>query len=192
MAAILPRFPGVAFITGAGGTGDYPQTPFRIAEPIFHTHTPSFLGIGAAVAAALARSGCTKLAITDINRASLSRTHDALMRINPKAHVTSNAGDISDPSFVDSLMAEATKTFRRVDYAVNCAGILGNDLRSTETPVSSFDTITNVNYKGTWLTARAALGQMLKQEPLAEHPGQRGAVVNIASQLGIVARPGAG
>ena len=33
---------------------------------------------------------------------------------------------------------------------------------------------------------------MLKQEPLAEQPAQRGSIVNIASQLGIVARPGAG
>lgn len=30
---------------------------------------------------------------------------------------------------------------------------------------------------------------MIKQQPLSEHPEQRGAVVNIASQLGIVARP---
>ena len=33
---------------------------------------------------------------------------------------------------------------------------------------------------------------MLKQQPLAEQPKQRGAIVNIASQLGLVARPGAG
>ncbi|KAL9942250.1 hypothetical protein ACHAO5_008147 [Verticillium nonalfalfae] len=32
---------------------------------------------------------------------------------------------------------------------------------------------------------------MLEQEALAEHPRQRGAIVNIASQLGIVARPAA-
>jgi hypothetical protein len=33
---------------------------------------------------------------------------------------------------------------------------------------------------------------MLKQEPMEEQPKQRGSIVNIASQLGIVARPGAG
>ena len=144
------------------------------------------------MAKAFARSGCTKFAITDINQDSLSRTRDALLSVAPSAQITSRHGDISDESFVDSLMAETAKTFRRVDYAVNCAGILGNDLRSTESPVSAFDRINNVNYKGTWLASRAALGQMLKQDPLAEHAGQRGAVVNIASQLGVVARPGAG
>lgn len=89
-------------------------------------------------------------------------------------------------------MSETAKSFGRVDYAVNCAGILGNDARSTETSVRSYDAVMDVNCKGVWLSARAAMGQMLKQEPLAEHPGQRGTVVNIASQLGIVARPGAG
>lgn len=152
----------------------------------------SYLGIGAAVAKAFTRSGCTRFAITDINRDSLALTHDAILAINPKAQITSRAGDVSDESFVDSLMAEATKAFRRVDYAVSCAGILGNDLRSSESPVSAFDKINRVNYKGTWLSSRAALGQMVKQEPLEAHPGQRGAIVNMASQLGVIARPGAG
>ena len=33
---------------------------------------------------------------------------------------------------------------------------------------------------------------MLKQEPLEEQSKERGSIVNIASQLGIVGRPGAG
>jgi short-subunit dehydrogenase len=39
------------------------------------------------------------------------------------------------------------------------------------------------------------LTQMLKQEPLPTHDwrkGNRGAIVNIASQLGLVSRPSAG
>ncbi len=49
--------------------------------------------------------------------------------------------------------------------------------------------MTNINYRGVWLSSRAELAQMLKQEPLPTHdgrPGSRGAIVNIASQLGIV------
>lgn len=160
---------------------------------ISRTHSHRYvLGIGAAVATAFVKSGCSRLAITDINPDSLARTRDTLRRINLDAHIASRAGDVSDESFVDSFMSETAKTFGRVDYAVNCAGILGNDTRSTETPVRSYNTIMDVNCKGVWLSSRAALAQMLKQDPLAEHPGQRGAVVNIASQLGIVARPGAG
>lgn len=113
------------------------------------------------------------------------------MEINPKAQVTTRDGDIADESFVSSFVEDVAKTYSRLDYGINCAGILTESMRSTETPISTFDAITNINYRGTWLSSRAALAQMLKQKPLPDHPGSRGAIVNIASQLGIVARPGA-
>ncbi|KAI3395898.1 hypothetical protein diail_683 [Diaporthe ilicicola] len=162
------KFPGVAFITGAGGTG-----------------------IGAAVAKGFARSGCSRIAITDLNRKSLADTRDAILHIDPKAQVVSQAGDVSDESFVSSFVRDVARRFSRIDYSVGCAGILGESLRSHETSTAAFDLITNVNYKGSWLVSRAVLGRMLRQEPLEEHPGQRGAIVNIASQLGVVARPAA-
>ncbi|KAF7535218.1 hypothetical protein G7054_g5552 [Neopestalotiopsis clavispora] len=166
-ATTVFKLPGVALITGAGGTG-----------------------IGAAVARGFARSGCSRIAITDLNGDSLRATQNAILKINPQAEVTAREGDISNESFVSSFVADVARTYKRLDYAVNCAGILTESARSTETPVSVFDAINNVNYRGTWLSSRAALAAMLAQEPLA--PGKtRGAVVNIASQLGIVARPGA-
>ncbi|KAK0385193.1 hypothetical protein NLU13_7671 [Sarocladium strictum] len=168
MASVLTRLPGVALITGAGGTG-----------------------IGAAVAKTFARSGCARIALTDINEKSLAQTRDAVLQINPEAQISTLAGDISDDKFVLAFTEQVTGTFKRLDYAVNCAGILGESLRSDETPVEVFDRINKVNYRGSWLVARAALGWMVGQEPLREHPAQRGAIVNVASQLGIVARPGA-
>lgn len=84
-------------------------------------------------------------------------------------------------------------TFERLDYAVNCAGILGgNTAKAVDMPTEAFDGINSVNYRGVWLSCRAQLRNMLAQEPLEEHAKQRGAIVNLASQLGIVARPGAG
>ncbi|KAK0371102.1 short-chain dehydrogenase [Colletotrichum limetticola] len=162
------KFPGVAFITGAGGTG-----------------------IGAAVAKGFARSGCSRIAITDLNQKSLADTRDAILQINPEAQVFSQEGDISNEGFVNSFVGDIAKKFLRIDYSVSCAGILGQSLRSHETSTADFDLITNVNYKGSWLASRAALSQMLRQQPHEEHPEQRGAIVNIASQLGIVARPAA-
>ncbi|KAI0201770.1 oxidoreductase [Astrocystis sublimbata] len=159
------NLPGVALITGAAGTG-----------------------IGAAVAKAFAHCGCSRLAITDIK--SLSSTRDALLKINPGIQILSREGDVSDESFVDSLMADVKSTFNRLDYAVNCAGILGPPQRSHETPPSAYDRVMDTNLKGTWLISRAALGIMIAQEP-TDHAGQRGAIVNIASQLGIVGRPAA-
>ena len=93
---------------------------------------------------------------------------------------------------MDSFIGEVAHTFGRLDYAVNCAGIFGDALRSTEMSTETFDQINNVNYRGCWLSSRAELRQMINQEPLPSHdpsrPPQRGAVVNIASQLGLVGR----
>ncbi|KAI1139485.1 NAD(P)-binding protein [Hypoxylon sp. FL0543] len=166
MASGIFKLPGVAFITGAAGTG-----------------------IGAAVARGFARSGCAKLAITDIQAKQLAQTRDAILSINPDAQVLAREGDVTSEAFVTSFAAEVVKKFSRVDYAVNCAGILGASLRTHETPLAEFERVASVNWKGTWLASRAALAQMVEQEPLEEHRGQRGAVVNIASQLGIVGRP---
>ncbi|OTB04611.1 hypothetical protein M426DRAFT_320721 [Hypoxylon sp. CI-4A] len=165
MASGIFKLPGVAFITGAAGTG-----------------------IGAAVARAFARSGCTGLALTD--NQPLAQTTAAIHAINPRAQVLAQEGDIRSEAFVTSFTAAATKKFSRLDYAVSCAGVLGEEaLRTHETSVAEFERVADVNWKGAWLASRAALAHMVDQEPLAEHPGQRGAVVSIASQLGIVARP---
>ncbi|KAI9930026.1 hypothetical protein ASPWEDRAFT_167695 [Aspergillus wentii DTO 134E9] len=170
--ALQYSFPGVAVVTGAGGTG-----------------------IGAAVAKRFAASGCSRIAITDLNATSLEQTRQAVLSTNPQARVVHMAGDIADEKFVDTFIKEVAATFERLDYAVNCAGILGAAERSTEMTPESFDIVNNVNYRGSWLFSRAALKEMLKQDPLPSHDPdrspQRGAVVNIASQLGIVGRPSA-
>jgi len=98
---------------------------------------------------------------------------------------------VADEFFVDSFAADIGNKFGRLDYAVSCAGVLGDSLRTHETPLSAYNRIMDINLKGTWLASRAALNIMTKQDPLGR-PGQRGAIVNIASQLGIVARPTAG
>lgn len=137
-------------------------------------------------------SNCTKIVITDLNEATLAVTKDALLAINPNVSILSTAGDISKEDFVQSLAQSAIQTFRRIDYAVNCAGVNAPSLRSHETPLSVFDHVNNVNYRGCWLSSRAWISQMLLQEPLSDHPEQRGSIVNIASQLGLIARPDAG
>jgi NAD(P)-dependent dehydrogenase (short-subunit alcohol dehydrogenase family) len=150
-------------------------------------------GIGAAVAKGFAQSGCLKLAITDINSDTLDQTRNAILSINSLIHVFAEAGDISDEKFVDSFTNDTFSKFGRLDYAVNCAGILGgNTIKAVEMTTDAFDRLNDINYKGSWLSCRAQLRNMLKQEPLGEHPAQRGSIVNIASQLGLVARPGAG
>ncbi len=162
----LSRFPGVALITGAGGTG-----------------------IGAAVACAFARAGCLRFAITDQNAATLQKTKDDIRAIQPGAVVLAADGDVAADGFAAAFVGDAVAQHGRIDYAVLCAGIAGAAQRSHELPVAEFDRINGVNYRGAWLSARAALGQMVGQ-PLdgSTARGCRGAIVHVASQLGLVAR----
>jgi NAD(P)-dependent dehydrogenase (short-subunit alcohol dehydrogenase family) len=141
------------------------------------------------VARGFIHSGCTKIAITDVNAATLSQTKAVLETLNPSAQILAIDGNIADEAFVDSLLQSVVSAFDRLDYAVNCAGVLGPSLRSDETAVAEFDRINGVNYRGCWLSSRAELRVMKAQTPLVDHPGQRGAVVSIASQLGVVGRP---
>lgn len=154
------------------------------------------LGIGAHTAIGFAQEGCRRIAITDWKPDLLAQSEQAVKDISPDVQVLALAGDITDPAFVDSFISAVVDRFGRVDYAVNCAGVLGGEARSTEQSLAAFDVVNNVNYRACWLSSRAEIAAMLKQEPLPAHaPGrdpQRGAIVNIASQLGIVGRPQAG
>ncbi|KAK8172362.1 oxidoreductase [Phyllosticta citrichinensis] len=172
MAASQTLFPGVALVTGAAGSG-----------------------IGNATAHAFADAGCRRIAITDINPTTLESTKKSVEKKFPKSKIFALAGDISSSEFVDNFIAQVVQIFGRLDYCVNCAGVLGPGKDSTTTSIEEFDRVNAVNYRGCWLTSRAQLKTMVDQEPLASHdglrPAQRGAIVNIASQLGIVGRPNA-
>ncbi|KAJ5176914.1 uncharacterized protein N7482_002791 [Penicillium canariense] len=165
-------FPGVAVVTGAGGTG-----------------------IGAAVARAFAAAGCERIAITDLNEVTLEQTKQAVAAAHPNVRLLVHPGNVADDQFADSFIDKVVQYFGRVDYAVNCAGVLGQPLRSAETSVAEFDRVNNINYRGCWLSSRAQLKQMVRQDALPSHDSsrspQRGAIVNVASQLGIVSRPSA-
>jgi NAD(P)-dependent dehydrogenase (short-subunit alcohol dehydrogenase family) len=181
-------FPGVAVITGAGGTG----RPSTRNIDIGHSHNT---GIGAATTKAFAAAGCKRIAITDLNEKSLNQTAEAIKSTYPDVRLLVKAGNVAEDQFADSIIDAVVQEFGRVDYAVNCAGVLGKSLRSAETSLEEFDRVNNINYRGCWLSSRAELRQMVKQSGLPSHdvnrPPQRGAVVNVASQLGIVSRPGA-
>lgn len=164
-------FPGVAVVTGAAGTG-----------------------MGAAIAKSFAQEGCKKIAITDMNRDLLDDTRRVIVGKHTDVQVVAVVGDISDENFVDSFFAQVVQEMGRISYAVNCAGIMGNNKNSTSTSTADFDRINSINYRGCWLSSRAELKYMVQQEPLQSHdgrPGERGSIVNIASQLGVVGRPNA-
>jgi NAD(P)-dependent dehydrogenase (short-subunit alcohol dehydrogenase family) len=157
-------------------------------------------GIGGHTARAFAEANCARIAITDLSDGLLGETASALKEINPSCTIYAEAGDISSPGFVTGFFSNVKDKFGRIDYAVNCAGVLGPDGRSHELSLESFDLVNQVNYRGCWLSSRAELGIMVAQSVLSVDPEgqtaqpgparaqQRGAIVNVASQLGIVGR----
>ncbi|WWC87720.1 uncharacterized protein L201_002612 [Kwoniella dendrophila CBS 6074] len=178
---------GVALITGAGGCG-----------------------IGAATAKAFALSGVDKLVLTDINEVTLLETVKnihSFMKSSNDSYIRGRSavleiepftGDITDTEFIDELFKTIKTRFGRLDYAVNCAGISGNNQSSDLSDIKDFDKITNVNYRALWYCSKKELELMKSQDILGKEINggeiprkQRGSIVNIASQLGIVGRPDA-
>ena len=155
-------------------------------------------GIGQACAILLAKEGVSGILVADMVVEAAKDTISECQAVATNRQFQGKAFpvDVTQEDSVRSLFNEMTSAFGRIDYCVNCAGALGPGKDSTSTSLEEFDKVNAVNYRGCWLTSRAQLKAMMRQDPLPSHdarrPAQRGAIVNIASQLGIVGRPNAG
>jgi NAD(P)-dependent dehydrogenase (short-subunit alcohol dehydrogenase family) len=135
-----------------------------------------------------------RIALLDRNAAGLAETAKliAALSLPKKAEVFTQVIDVLEEESIASAIGAVVKLWGRIDYAVNSAGITGNNRISSETLTSQFDNINGINYRGAWLCSREELRVMLNQEPYPTHDGRsgnRGSVVNVASQLGFVGRP---
>jgi NAD(P)-dependent dehydrogenase (short-subunit alcohol dehydrogenase family) len=161
-------YPGVAVITGAAS------------------------GIGRTTATSFAAEGCTKIAICDLNEPGLEETKSLILAANSSADVLVVPLNVASEEAVQSAFATIISRFQRIDYAVNAAGVVGAIKPTHDYSAAEFDFVNGINYRGVFLCSREELRQMLTQEPLPTHdgrPGNRGSIVNIASQLGLVGRP---
>ena len=96
--------------------------------------------------------------------------------------------DASRADDLARLVAAAIGHGGRLDVMVLNAGIAGRHSKSLlETTEEDWDAIMAVNLRGVFLGAKAAVAQMLEQEPIRE---VRGRVVIISSQHGMVGPPG--
>lgn len=129
-------------------------------------------GIGAAAAAKLGDHGCRVVAL------DLSSAGPAI--VSP---VVGFAGcDISDEVSVESALAAAAGLLGGIDVVVNAAGVVR---RSTlpQTSVSEWDEVMGVNARGSFLLAKYAFPYLAQ--------GTSPRLILVASQLGLVAIPGA-
>jgi NAD(P)-dependent dehydrogenase (short-subunit alcohol dehydrogenase family) len=134
-------------------------------------------GIGAAIATLFARQKA-RVAVVDVDERAGRRTADAISGAG--GHADAFRCDVSDAGGVARLFDQIAATDRRVDILVNNAGIahVGTIERTTE---ADFDRLYQVNVKGVFLCARAAVPIMVR------HGG--GVILNMASIASLIGIP---
>ncbi len=135
-------------------------------------------GIGRQIAEKLAGQGAD-VAICDLKEEWLAETAAAIQALGRK--VLPLAVDVGDGDAVNACIAEVIKVFGKVDIMVNNAGIT-KDTLLVRMSDEDWDAVLRVNLKGTFLFSRAVSKHMMKQ--------RGGAIVNIASVIGLIGNAG--
>lgn len=92
--------------------------------------------------------------------------------------------DATNEEQVKEMISFTEKTYGRLDFAYNNAGIMPDDTLTADLPTSEFDRVINVNLRSMFLCMKYELKQMLKQ-------GDDGySIVNCSSIGGIIGMPG--
>ena len=94
------------------------------------------------------------------------------------------ACDVTVPDQVEAAFAQTVTRFGRVDALFNNAGMSAKAAPIDEIPLDTWFEVVNVNLNGMYLCARAAFGQMRRQDP------QGGRIINNGSISAHVPRPG--
>ena len=137
--------------------------------------TGASFGIGRATAIAFAQRGA-KLVLADWKEDPEQQTMKQVKALGADAMFV--RCDVSKASDVQNLMDSCIKTYGRLDYAFNNAGIEGAQAITHECSEENWDNTIAVDLKGIWLCMKYEIPQMLKQ------PGS--AIVNCSSVAGLV------
>lgn len=132
-------------------------------------------GLGLAMAAGLASAGAN-LMIVNRNANDGQQAADALSR-DYGISAVAFAADITNPEQTEAMAEATVETFGKIDILINSAGINIRGPIDELTP-DQFDSVMNINVKGTWLCCRAVT-------PYMKQAG-RGSIINLASTLGLV------
>ncbi|HDJ2726768.1 TPA: SDR family oxidoreductase [Staphylococcus aureus] len=127
-------------------------------------------GIGEAIATLLHEEG-VKVILAGRNKDKLQNVANQLAQDSVKVVPT----DVTKEEEVDELIKMAQQTFGGLDIVINSAGQMLSS-KITDYQVDEWDSMIDVNIKGTLYTAQAALPTMLEQSS--------GHLINIASISG--------
>jgi 3-oxoacyl-[acyl-carrier protein] reductase len=131
-------------------------------------------GIGRVISEELSGQGAHVI-LGDVNLEGAEKTAAELKQTGVKASAVRI--DVSSSSDVQSAFDSIIKEYKPVDIVVNNAGITRDGLlvRMKE---ADWDSVMNINLKGSFLCSQQAAKQMMKQKS--------GAIVNIASIVGLM------
>ena len=129
-------------------------------------------GIGYAAAQAFAKKGAT-IVLFD-----LKEEVDQIAKEVGGEQAIGKKVDITNQQSVAEAVDEVAKKYGKIDVLLNCAGIALLD-EAEELSIEYWDKTMDINLKGTFITAQAVGQKMIEQKA--------GAIINIASQAGIVA-----
>lgn len=148
--------------------------------------------IGRACALGFARAGAQRIVGIDMAPGPLGETASAVRTAVPGATLLPIVADVTREDNVASAFTQAVEAFGRVDCCVNNAAVTPALVPTSEHETASLERGLAVNLKGVWLCERAAVRQMLSQEPLGGAREGRGVIVNVASVMAHLAMPGNG
>ena len=168
------RSPAAPLGYPAVGSGSVPifLNRFRVADQVAVV-TGGGGGIGSAIGAALGEAGA-RVILADVSEEAAVRAAQGLCSrgmVADARHV-----DVADEAGVDALFAGIAADFGRIDIVVNAAGIALR-ARAVDHTLENWEKVMRVNATGTFLCCRSAARHMI--------PSKRGAIVNIASIMGV-------
>lgn len=135
-------------------------------------------GIGKAIAIALAKAGAD-VAISDVNIEKAKETQGEISALGVKALAI--GGNVADYASAAAMVDEAVAGLGRLDILVNNAGITRDSL-IMRMKDEDWDLVLDVNLKGSFNCAKAALKHMSK--------ARTGRIINIASVVGAMGNAG--
>ena len=142
--------------------------------------TGSARGIGAALAVGLAQAGAD-VAVSDIPE-RLDEATGVQQKIQELGRSSSTyALDVLNLDNIQSAIGAVTRDFGQLDILVNNAGIRRRK-PALEVTEEDWDAVIDTNLKGVFFCAQAAARGMI------ERGQERGRIINIASQMAMVAR----
>ena len=144
-------------------------------------------GIAAAAARALAAEGG---AVFVVSRTEEHARSLAASISDAGGRAAWGVADLSVEADADAAVADCVARFGRLDAVYNVAGISGRrfgDGALHELTIEGWETVMRANATSTFLVCRAAVRQMLGQEPRAD--GERGAILNMSSVLASAPSP---